>query len=79
MRFKSTERGDPTFLIALPSGGKARGLVNDDGRGARLFAAEHYGFERLMDIPHDLDAEIDRVLEGVPQAGDDLAPHTWAP
>lgn len=69
--FKSTERGEPTFLIALPSGGKARGLVNDDGRGARLFAAEHYGFERLMDIPHELDAAINDAMAG--HLGDVLA------
>lgn len=64
VQFKGTESGNPVFLIALPSGGKQRGLVNDDGRGARLFAAEHYGFENLMDIPHELDASIDKALEG---------------
>ena len=62
VRFKSTERGDPTFLIAIPGGGKSRGLVNDDGRGARQFAARHYGFERLMDIPPDLDEFINRTM-----------------
>lgn len=71
VRFKGTESGDPVFLIALPSGGKGRGLVLDDGRGARLFAADHYGFERLMDIPHSLDAEIDKAMEG--HLGDVLA------
>jgi len=64
VRFKGTESGDPIFIVALPSGGKARGLVNDDGRGARLFAADHYGFENLMDVPHRLDAAIDKTMEG---------------
>lgn len=64
VQFKGTESGNPIFLIVLPSGGKARGLVNDDGRGARLFAADHYGFEALMDIPHSMDAQIDKALEG---------------
>lgn len=71
VQFKGTESGDPTFIIALPSGGKDRGLVKDDGRGARLFAAEHYGFENLMDIPHGLDAAIDKAMEG--HMGDVLA------
>jgi hypothetical protein len=69
--FKGTESGDPVFLIAAPSGGKGRGLVLDDGRGARLFAFDHYGFERLMDIPHGLDAAIDSAMEG--HLGDVLA------
>lgn len=60
---KGKNSGDPTFLISLPSGGKNRGLVNDDGRGARQFAAKHYGFERLLAFPHDLDAAIDKELE----------------
>lgn len=60
--WKSTERGDPTFLIAIPGAGKNRGLVNDDGRGSRQFAAQHYGFERLMDIPPDLDSFIDQAM-----------------
>jgi hypothetical protein len=69
--FKGTESGDPVFLISAPSGGKGRGLVVDDGRGARLFAFDHYGFERLMDIPHSLDAAIDKAMEG--HLGDVLA------
>jgi hypothetical protein len=71
VRFKGTESGDPVFLIAFPSGGKDRGLVNDDGRGARLFAAQHYGFELLGDVPRQLDAEIDKAMEG--HLGDVLA------
>lgn len=63
VRFKGIESGDPVWLIAFASGGKKRGLVNDDGRGARLFAAEHYGFERLGDIPRQLDKTIDDALE----------------
>ncbi len=62
VRWKGTESRDPTFLIAIPGGGKSRGLVNDDGRGARQFAAQHYGFERLMDIPPDLDDFIDKTM-----------------
>jgi hypothetical protein len=69
--FKGTESGDPVFLISAPSGGKGRGLELDDGRGARLFAFDHYGFERLMDIPHSLDAAIDKAMEG--HLGDVLA------
>lgn len=62
--FKGRDSGDPTFLIALPMGGKGRGLVNDDGRGARGFALRHYGFERMMAIPPQLDGPIDQLLQG---------------
>ena len=61
--FKGRDSGDVIFLISWPSGGKGRGLVNDDGRGARLFAVEHYGAERMAGIPSDLDAWIDKALE----------------
>lgn len=40
-----------------------RGLVGDDGRGARLFAVEHYGADRMAGIPPDLDRWIDQALE----------------
>lgn len=63
VQFKGTVSGDPIFIIAFASGGKERGLTNDDGKGARLFAAEHYGFARLMDIPHELDGVIEQALD----------------
>jgi len=63
VRFKGTESGDPVFLVAFPSGGKKRGLVSDDGRGARLFAVEHYGFERMADVPPKAEPKIDKMLE----------------
>ena len=60
--FKGRDSGDPVFLISIPSGGKLRGLVDDDGRGARLFAAQHYGFDRIMDIPASLDKDLDATM-----------------
>lgn len=56
-------RGDPTFDIAWPTGGKERGLHNDDGKGARLFAVQHYGFERMADIPRSCEAALDQALD----------------
>lgn len=58
--FKGTESGDPTFLISYPSGG--HGFSVDTGRGARLHAVAHYGFERLGDVPNDLDPVLDRIM-----------------
>lgn len=55
--------GDPTFDIAWPTGGKQRGLHNDDGKGARLFAVRHYGFERMADIPDNIEARLDMMLD----------------
>ena len=58
--FKGTESGDPLFLISYPSGGQGYGA--DSGRGARLHAVEHYGFDRLGDVPNDLDPVLDRIM-----------------
>lgn len=63
VRFKGRDSGDPVFLIAGPSGGKKRGLINDDGRGARLFAVDHYGFERMYDLPRQSESKIDQILD----------------
>jgi len=63
VRFYGTKTGDPVFVVAWPSGGKRRGLVNDDGRGARLFAVEHYGAEQMADVPRSAEDEIEKRLE----------------
>ena len=58
--FKGRDSGDPIFLISYPSGGQ--GYSEDTGRGARLHAVAHYGFERIGDIPNDMDPILDRMM-----------------
>lgn len=60
---KGTESGDATFLVAMASGGQDRGLSFDDGKGARLFAARHYGFDTIMDLPNEGDVGVMQILD----------------
>jgi hypothetical protein len=81
VEWKGTESGDPIWQISFASGGKERGLENDDGRGARLFAVRHYGWDRMADIPRDLDGQIDeemaKHLDGALAAGVGLVNAAW--
>lgn len=60
---KQVGSGDPEFLIAWPTGGQTRGLHRDDGKGARLFAVRHYGFERMAGIPRNCERKLDQMLD----------------
>jgi hypothetical protein len=67
VRYKGRDSGDPVWLLSTPTGGKGRRLGEiDDGRGARQYAFQHYGFERLLDFPADMlgrGGVVDKTLD----------------
>jgi hypothetical protein len=73
---KSRDYHEAIWLVAYPSGGKARGLHTDDGRGARLFAVSHYGWDRMAGLPRGIEREIDSLItehhNAILQAGSSL-------